>query len=242
MKLTFFGSSHGVPEPGRRCASILIEVGENRYFIDMGTQSIEKLIDRKIPIDCVKAIFVTHMHGDHTDGLISFVDLCNWYFKTANPTFYLPGDALKAKSVIESWLSCNGSEIRPFDFRQVTEGKLYDDGIIRLTAYKTMHTADSYAYLMEAEGKRVLFSGDLKGRTAEDFPLQALENGLDLAICECAHFEATVYLPYFQNRQDVKKLCFNHYSDRFFPSVLAVENTLTHIDTFHATDDMEILL
>jgi ribonuclease BN (tRNA processing enzyme) len=33
MKITFFGSSHGFPEPHRRCSSTLIEIGENRYFI-----------------------------------------------------------------------------------------------------------------------------------------------------------------------------------------------------------------
>ena len=47
MRIVFFGSSHGVPEPGRRCSSAMIEVGERRYFIDMGTQSIEQLITRR---------------------------------------------------------------------------------------------------------------------------------------------------------------------------------------------------
>ena len=75
MKIVFFGSSHGVPEPNRKCSSVMIEVSDNRYFIDMGTQSIEQLISRNIPIESVKAIFITHMHGDHSDGLISFIDL-----------------------------------------------------------------------------------------------------------------------------------------------------------------------
>lgn len=242
MKITFLGSSHGVPEPHRRCASILLEVGENRYFIDMGTQSIEKLIDRKIPVDSVKAIFITHMHGDHTDGLFSFIDLCNWYYKTANPKLYFPADVQKVKQVFADWIGCNGSTLRDFAFETVCEGLVYDDGVIRLTAYKTMHTDRSYAYLVEAEGKRVLFSGDLKARTAEDFPLSVLDSPLDLAICECAHFEATVYLKYFENNKNLKKLCFNHYSDRFLPSVLAVENQLAQTDVFRATDDMEIIV
>ena len=90
MRIIFFGSSHGVPEPNRRASSTLIEVGENRYFIDMGTQSIEQLITRRMPVESVKAIFLTHMHGDHSDGLISFLDLCSWYFKNADPAVYLP--------------------------------------------------------------------------------------------------------------------------------------------------------
>lgn len=35
MKITFIGSSHGVPEPHRKCSCIMIEIGEQVYFIDM---------------------------------------------------------------------------------------------------------------------------------------------------------------------------------------------------------------
>lgn len=241
MKITFFGAGHGVPEPNRKCSSTLIEVGQSRYFIDMGTQSIEQLVTKRIPVDSVKAVFVTHMHGDHTDGLISFIDLCNWYYKTADPAFYLPGDVEATKNAIDAWLRCNGKEMRDFRFFQVTEGPLYDDGILRITAYQTMHTNDSYAFLVEAEGKRVLFSGDLKG-PENDFPACVLEQPLELAICEAAHFETTKYLPFFQGNQNVKRLCFNHYSDRFLASVLAMKAELPELEVFRGEDGMEINL
>ena len=90
MRIVFFGSSHGVPEANRRCSSAMIEVGDRRYFIDMGTQSIEQLITRRMAPNSVKGIFFTHMHGDHTNGLVSFVDLCTWYFKDVRPGIYVP--------------------------------------------------------------------------------------------------------------------------------------------------------
>ena len=37
MRLTFLGSSHGLPEANRKCSCILVEIGENRYLMDMGT-------------------------------------------------------------------------------------------------------------------------------------------------------------------------------------------------------------
>ena len=70
MRIVFLGSSHGVPEPNRKCSSTLIEVGDKRYFIDMGMQSVCELITRNIPIESVKSIFITHMHGDHTGGML----------------------------------------------------------------------------------------------------------------------------------------------------------------------------
>ena len=38
MRIVFFGSSHGVPEPNRKCSSAMVSVGENNYFIDMGVR------------------------------------------------------------------------------------------------------------------------------------------------------------------------------------------------------------
>ena len=86
MRITFIGASHGVPEPNRKCSCTMIEISGRYYFIDMGTPSIDHLVTAGIPVDAVKGIFITHMHGDHTNGLVSFIDLISWYFKTADPT------------------------------------------------------------------------------------------------------------------------------------------------------------
>ncbi len=122
MKITFLGTSHGVPEPNRRCSSILLEAGSNKYIVDMGTQSIEQLADRGINVESIKCVFITHMHGDHVNGLISFIDLCSWYFKNAQPKFFLPTDIKNVKSIISAWLKCNDVEMRDFDFYKVQSG------------------------------------------------------------------------------------------------------------------------
>ena len=90
MQITFLGASHGVPEANRRCSCTLIETNGRYYFIDMGVNAIDALRTRGIEVEDVKGIFITHMHGDHTNGLISFVDLISWYFKTADPEICLP--------------------------------------------------------------------------------------------------------------------------------------------------------
>ena len=241
MKIVFFGASHGVPEPNRRCSCTMIEIGEARYFIDMGTQATEQLMTRGIPMDAVKTVFVSHMHGDHTDGLISFIDLCNWKFTATHPVFYLPADTERIKAAIGEWLACNGNKMREFEFHQVQEGALYDDGVLKVTAYRTLHTAESYCYLIEAEGKRVFFSGDMCHRGPQnDFPTCIFEKPLDLAICEAAHFCATEYLPLFKGQHHLKKLCFNHYSDRFLSSVLEMKELLPEFPVLRAFDGLEI--
>ncbi|MBR5445647.1 MAG: ribonuclease Z [Clostridia bacterium] len=242
MRIVFFGSSHGVPEANRRCSSTLIEVGERRYFIDMGTQSIEQLITRRMAPNSVKGIFFTHMHGDHTNGLISFVDLCTWYFKDVDPAIFLPEPVEDATAAMAAWLKCNGTQMKPFRFAPVKEGLLYEDEAIKVTAFRTKHNQMSHAYLVEAEGKRVLFSGDLchKG-PQEDFPVSVFDEPLDLAVCEVAHFPATKYLPLFENQPNLKQLCFNHYSHTFQSYIYDVMKALD-IPVFMASDGTEIVL
>lgn len=243
MKIVFLGASHGFPEPGRRCSCTMIQVGDKQYFIDMGCQAIEDLAVRNIPVDSVKAIFITHMHGDHTDGLISFIDHCNWYYKAAEPIIYIPNRLEQTKAAIDAWLQCNGNTLREFDFRPVTEGLVYDDGTLRITAYKTKHIEMSFGYLVEAEGKRVYFSGDMTSKEpGTDFPLSVLEQPLDLAICEAAHFDATAYVPLFAGNGNLKKLCFNHYSDKFLESVMTATRMLAPLPILRAIDNMEIQL
>ncbi len=152
MKLTFIGTSHGVPEPERRCSSIMLETAGRYYFIDMGTQAIEDLRHRGIAIEDVKGIFITHCHGDHTNGLISFVDLINWYFKAADPTILLPEQT--AIDAMCAWIAANGTAtMRPLKLGLVREGITYDDGFCKIRAIRTQHCRTSYAYVVEAEGK-----------------------------------------------------------------------------------------
>lgn len=239
MKITFIGSSHGVPEPNRKCTCIMVEVGERVYFVDMGTPAIDALRTRGISIDAVKGVFITHMHGDHTNGLIQFVDLITWFFKTPDPVICLP--IPEAAKVIDSWLevTLNG-EKKEMRYCETLPGTVYDDGVVKMTAIPTRHCHKSYAYLLEAEGRAVLFTGDLKNPNV-DFPAVAMERPLDLLVCESAHFAATEYLPVLE-KCDVKRMCVTHYSDRFLASVLQMQEQLNAkgLPVQRATDGLEL--
>lgn len=239
MRIVFFGTSHGVPEPHKKCSSTMIEVGSCRYLIDMGTQAIEELITRNIPPESVKGIFITHMHGDHTNGLLSFLDLSSWYYKNICPHIFLPDPIENTVSAIAAWLKCNSVTLKDFPFTAVKEGLLYEDAAIRVTAYRTRHNQMSHAFLIEAEGKRILFTGDLGGPSI-DFPVCVLQKPLDLAVCECAHFTDLSYLPLFQDCKNLKKVCFNHYSFRCMTSIPEMQKALSPIPVLYSTDGMEI--
>ena len=206
MKITFIGSSHGVPEPHRKCTCIMLEVGENVYFIDMGTSAIDALRTRNISPD---------------------------------PVICLP--LPEAGKVINDWLkvTLNGAE-KEINYKETQPGVVYDDGVLKVTAVATQHCYKSFSYIVEAEGKTVLFTGDLKN-PGIDFPAPAMEKPLDLVVCESAHFPATDYIPVFE-KCDIKKVCVTHYSDRFLASVLTLCETLKGkgLPAVRTTDDFEL--
>ncbi|MBE5782776.1 MAG: ribonuclease Z [Clostridiales bacterium] len=239
MKITFIGSSHGVPEPDRKCSSIMIEVKDKIYFVDMGTPAIDALRTRGRNIDDVKGVFITHMHGDHTNGLIQFVDLLTWYFKTPDPVICLP--IMEAAQVIDNWLKVTlNNAPKEIKYQKTEAGVVYDDGTLKATAIPTQHCPHSFAYLLEAEGKAVLCTGDLKN-PGVDFPTVAKEKAIDLLICESAHFPATDYLPVLEGSQ-VKKVCITHYSNKRLISVMECLAALSEkgIPALKASDDLEL--
>jgi len=239
MKLTVIGSSHGYPEPNRKCSCLMLEVGRNIYFIDMGTSAVDALHSRGHSMEEVKAVFITHAHGDHTEGLFQFVRLLLSPFKHAEPEIFLPRPELK--EVFQAWLKV----VRPgYDgqirYRDYAPGLIYDDGVLRVTAFPTQHCEKSHAFLLEAEDKRVLITGDLR-RPGVDFP--AVSGPLDLLVCESAHFPATEYLPLFDSVQP-RRVCVTHYYTPFIPSVLQLLDTLNAqgIPAVMATDNLEFRL
>lgn len=237
MRVVFLGSSHGIPEPNRRCSCILVEVGDNRYFVDMGLMPIEDLVNRGIAVDSIKGVFITHMHGDHTNGLISFVDLCSWVYKTAEPKIFLP--KIEGKAVIYDWLKVTGTKAREFEFFEVQDGVIFDDGILKVTAVRTKHCDVSYAYIFEAEGKNVLFTGDLYYHPEQDFPQISKEIPLELVICEAAHFDPQGYEPIFKEC-DIKSVIVTHYTQHNIPNVLKLAANMPELGIKMANDGLEV--
>ena len=207
MKLYFAGTSHGVPEKDRACTSTLVEVGGKYYAFDAGSPLVDAMRRWDAHPNDLAAIFITHVHSDHVAGLPGATDLFTWCYKESDPIIHTPEQRL-----LDGLLAWNtmlyGDRARHFRSVVFEEGVIYDDGTLRVTAVRTQHVAYSYAFVLEAEGKRVLISGDLK-HPALDFPAPCFTDSFDAIITECAHFNADVYAPVF-DRCLCKRFFLNH--------------------------------
>ena len=215
MKITFLGTSHGIPTDIRFCTSTMIEVNGKLYFIDAGAPVIDLVLrNGKHPND-IKALFCTHHHGDHTDGILNLVDLCTWAFRDASFDMYMTSMAVAEAFVkaVEAVEAPNGRF--PHDrlrFNEVSEGVVYEDENVKVTYFPTRHCEPmkSYSILIEAEGKKLLFTGDMSQWLAkEDYPKYALENETDMVVCEMAHFGREHVEPYMEKTK-TKNYIFTH--------------------------------
>ena len=194
MKITFLGTSHGLPQKDRCCSSLLLEVGDNAYLIDGGAPVGDILTRKGFNFERVKAIFTSHAHSDHIYGMLQFISLCNWYYKTVNIDIFFTEVSLS-----EAYKSLELATTKRLDEERlrrkiVAAGEFYNDGKLKVTAISTNHMPPhpSYCLVFEAEGKRFIYTGDLKGVDAEDFPKIAEKEPSDLIVTEAAHFLAEV--------------------------------------------------
>ena len=72
-------------------------------------------------------------------------------------------------------------------------GVIFDDGVLKVSAIPTNHNCGenkkANAFLIEAEGKSLLYTGDMSAEL-DDFPKVAFERFINVVIAECAHFPA----------------------------------------------------
>lgn len=220
MRIKFIGTSHGVPEVGRFNSAAMIEVGEALYYIDAGAPIVNLLInDGRHPSE-VKALFITHCHGDHINMLPHFIDLCHWYYRDARFTAFVPEE-----NVIENiYTYVEGLKGGQVDRERekllpVREGVIYEDANIKVTAIRTFHLdrgkRPSFAYRVEAESHSVVFTGDLSGRLSMgELDDVACKTESDVVIIEKAHYALSDLLPYL-DRMPTKQLWFTHVNSSF---------------------------
>lgn len=203
MKINFLGTGFGAPYKNRHQQSVLIEVGESAYLFDAGAPVTDILSFAEYDFSRIKTVFISHLHGDHMNGLNDMINLAEFF--NIRCDIYLSEergiDAFKAYTFMQLR---RGSD--RVDFKLINEGLFYDDGILRVTAYQNDHMKGlpCYSFLIEAEGKKVYITNDLSPEL-KDLP----EISADLMMIEGAHFDAETLVNRC-NTLDVDKIAFIH--------------------------------
>jgi len=239
MRVLILGSGSGIPIIGHLNESVLIEVNGSSYLFDAGEPCAAMMHTRtlldfygvsdrfqadtpNVDIYSIRSIFISHFDADHVSGLPMLLQVMHLWRERGQDfrlepenklTLYLPEEAMKpSRDFIQA---LHLSKLRyELEILPVEEGEFYIDETAKVSAFRNTHINDghSYSFLLTAEGKRVVYSGDL-GNELEVLPL--LENGADLVIVECAHFSPERLFQALEGRK-IKKLVVNHIHPRLY--------------------------
>ena len=157
---------------------IFIDIGENLPSLDENQPEIEIEGLFSAPSDC-DGVFITHYHGDHL-GLLNQ--------KLPDIPVYMGQMAFKIYEVVAKTLKKDMSNfvaLKTF----VQEQRIVIKEDIIVTPYRVDHSAyDSYMFLVECDGERILHTGDFRthgwsGKGVIGIA-QKLIRHVDVIICE----------------------------------------------------------
>jgi ribonuclease BN (tRNA processing enzyme) len=182
MKITLLGTGTSYPDPDRVQSGILIESGDDRILLDIGSGILHRLTQLELDLREINSVFISHFHVDHSSDFLPLYQSL-WLTKSASPL------KVYGPSSIYEWL--RGIQDIAFPYLrskleiQVSKLNQKEDveiGDIVISNISTIHgTIDSRAFRVKAEGTDVVYSSD----TAPSRKFNKFAKNADILIHEC---------------------------------------------------------
>ena len=239
-RIHFLGTCSGTePMPGMHHCSLVIEVGDIYYWFDAGEGCAFSAHTSGMDVTRTKAIFVSHPHLDHTGGLANLFACMRklvWRFKKKmandnNLDVYFPDlQVFEAVKTLACGSAVNNNKfVFKLNSHPIEDGLLFEDESLRVTALHNRHLGEdgsngwhSYSFLLEFEGKRVIFSGDL----ASPDELDPIVKEGDFLIMETGHHSVSDVCEYAISRK-AAALRFNHHGREILGDRPAAEKRIS---------------
>ena len=176
IRVTLLGTGTPFPRRGQACASVFVEAGNDKFLLDCGSGAPQNFTSLEVPFPLVDKIFITHHHVDHIGGIDHFW-IGGWTYGRREPLklWGPPGTTKIAEHLREiyKWdietrldaLPPGGHKIECTEYSK--NGIIYDqyeNGGVRITAFKVIHTEPQNTYAMKVEyrDRTFVFSADTK--------------------------------------------------------------------------------
>jgi len=191
--IVLLGTGTPRPDPHAAGPAMAVVLGTRVLLFDAGANVERQLAAASLPISGVEALFVTHLHSDHTLGLPDLL-LTSWVMGRSAPLPVFGPRGVKAMvgHILDAWrediaIRTDGLEREaPGGWRaQITEispGPVYERDGIRVTAFPVKHGSwkEAFGYRVEAPGRSIVISGDTRPCAS----LAAAARGADVLVHE----------------------------------------------------------
>jgi ribonuclease Z len=148
MDLTFLGTSAGTPSKNRNVTALALRHGTPRswYLIDCGEGTQHQLLHTRYSLHQLRAIFITHVHGDHCYGLPGLLASASMAGRTAPLALIAPPDI---KEFVETSIRLTDSRLGfPLLFHPTGQSGFYwHDTAVEVTTIALSHRVPSHAFV-----------------------------------------------------------------------------------------------
>jgi ribonuclease BN (tRNA processing enzyme) len=192
MKLTILGSGTAAPTLNRNTSGYLIEAGNQKLLFDSGPGTIIQLLKCGFDIMSIDHIFYTHTHNDHINDLPALLWSYNYgKFRRKTLCLYGPKNFTRYYKLLLKLLGK-----KKFKFK-VKIKEMPNNNTVKIALHKKIgkqnqnvtiksiksnHTKASVSYLIEQNGKSIVYSGD----TGYSPEIIEISRNVDILLLECS--------------------------------------------------------
>jgi len=202
LHVTLCGAGSPLPDPRRSGPCVGIVAGGGLFVVDAGSAAARNMQRLALPPSETAAVFLTHFHSDHIDGLgeLALLRWAGGSHAESLPVYGPPGVEVVAAGFDQAYrldagyrvahhgeavvpAGGAGLEARPFPTPENgSPVVVWDEGGVRVTAFRVDHApvAPAVGYRFDYGGRSVVVSGDTV-KTAE---IARVAKGADLLVHE----------------------------------------------------------
>lgn len=223
LKFDFLGTCSGTePFENMHHCSWVLESGGKNYWFDAGENCAHRAYCDGVKVMNTAALFVSHPDIDHVGGFANLLALFNKLIErnkqslVCNNTLKVFFPDLEFLKTLEKVVTWNGKRTLKFeiDRNSISDGELFCDENVRVSALHNTHLHEngengyhSYSFLIESDGKRIVFSGDVCYPAELD---SLIGDGCDMLIMETGHHSVQEVIAYAKAK-NAKRLRFIHH-------------------------------
>lgn len=191
MRITFLGTSAGVPTRNRNVSGLALSIDDHRdwYLIDAGEGTQHQLLRSRYSLARLRAIFISHVHGDHCYGLPGIIASANMSGRKTPLTICAPDGIEQYVSAVRKYTDLHTLRyplhfVRS-DLPASQQEDLYQDELLKVSAHALSHRVPSFAYRFEELPATALIQSKLEALDVPRGPLWGqLQHGQPVTLAD----------------------------------------------------------